>query len=98
MPETKARPRVVERTAELSEEVFDSVEKGQRAAIGAVRKFADTVDEQLPLLADEHPSKRQNIIDAAMEMADQLVHTEYDFLRKVTRSAGNALSGPGDEK
>jgi hypothetical protein len=98
MPETDTRSRIVNRTADLSEEVFQSVESGQRAAIAAVHKFVDTIDAQLPSLADEHPSRRQSIIDAALDMSDQLVHTEYDFLRKVTRSAGNALSSPGDEK
>jgi hypothetical protein len=98
MPETKVQGGVVDQTAELSEEVFASVESGQRAAIGAVRKFVDTVDEKLPSLGDEHPSRRQDIIDAALEMADQLVHTEYDFLRKVTRSAGKALSGADEGK
>jgi hypothetical protein len=96
--ETEAGGGAVDRTTELSEEVFASVESGQRAAIGAVRKFVDTVDEKLPSLGDEHPSRRQDVIDAALEMADQLVHTEYDFLRKVAHSAGKALGGPGDGK
>jgi len=96
--QTEVQRRIIDRTTELSEEVFQSVESGQRAAIGAMRKFVDTVDEQLPSLADEHPSRRQNVIDAALEMADQLVHTEYDFLRKVTHSAGKSLSSPNDDK
>jgi hypothetical protein len=91
MPETGVQPNVVDRTTEVSEEVFASVESGQRAAIKAVRKFVDTVDERLPSLGDEHPSRRQDIIDAALEMADELVHTEYNFLSKVARSAGKAL-------
>ncbi len=91
MPETGVQPNVVDRTTEVSEEVFASVESGQRAAIQAVRKFVDTVDERLPSLGDEHPSRRQDIIDAALQMADELVHTEYDFLSKVARSAGKAL-------
>jgi hypothetical protein len=98
MSETEVRGGAVDQTTELSEEVFASVESGQRAAIGAVRKFVDTVDEKLPSLGDEHPSRRQDIIDAALEMADQLVHTEYDFLRKVAHSAGKALGRPDDGK
>ncbi len=97
-PEADARRRIVDRTTDLSEEVFQSIESGQRAAIAAMRRFVDTVDAQLPSLADEHPSRRQNIIDAALEMSDQLVHTEYEFLRKVTNSAGKALSRPGEER
>lgn len=81
----------VDRTAELSEEVLKSIESGQRAAIDAVRKFAETVDHALPA-PGERPSRRQEIVDAALEMADRLVHTQYDFLHKVVHSAGTALS------
>jgi len=87
----------VNRTTELSDDVLKSLESGQRAAIDAVRKFVDTVDEKLPALG-ERPSKRQEIVDAAMEMADRLVHTQYDFLRNVVQSAGKTLSKPDHEK
>lgn len=80
----------VERTAGLSEEVLAEVEAGQRAAIDAVKTFVDTVDQKL-LPHDEVPSRRQDVIDAAMEMADRLVQTQYEFLRKVVRSAGKSL-------
>jgi hypothetical protein len=80
----------IDRTTKLSEGVLDSVEKGQRAAIEAVRKFVDTVDEALPAHG-EGPSGRQEIVDSAMEMADRLVHTQYDFIRKVIDSAGKSL-------
>jgi len=83
----------IDRTTGLSDDVLKSLESGQRAAIDAVRKFVDTVDEQLPALG-ERPSKRQEVIDAAMEMADRLVHTQYEFLRNVVQSAGKALSKP----
>jgi hypothetical protein len=87
---------IVDRPTELSEQTLDSVEKGQRAAIEAVRKFVDTVDEKLPSLGDEHPSTRQEIIDAALELSDRLVHTQYGFLREVVDSAGKAL-GASDQ-
>jgi hypothetical protein len=91
------RARAVDRTAVLSDEVLKSLESGQRAAIEAVRKFVDIVDEKLPALG-ERPSRRQDIVDAAMEMADRLVHTQYDFLRSVVQSAGKALGRPDDPK
>ena len=89
---TETQRSAVERTTELSDEVLQSVESGERAAIDAVRKFVDTVDEKLPSLGDEHPSTRQDIIDAALELADRLVHTQYDFLRNVVDSAGKSVS------
>jgi hypothetical protein len=37
---------------------------------------------------------RQEVVESAMEMADQMVDAQYDFIRKVVRSAGKSLSGP----
>jgi hypothetical protein len=84
------------RTTELSEDVLRWVEAGQRAAIEAVTEFVDTVDRTLP--HGEGASKRQTITDAAMKMADRLVHTQYDFLRKVVHDAGKSLSKSDDDK
>ena len=93
---TAPRPATaVDKTKELSEEVLDSLEKGQRAAIEAVRKFIDTVDQALPPRG-ETPSRRQEVIDAAMEMADRLVHVQYEFLRKVVTKAGKSLARSDD--
>ena len=77
--------------------MLKSVESGERAAIEAVRKFVYTVDQNLPGHGDG-PSSRQQIIDAAMEMADELIHTQYDFLRKVVDSAGKTLARSDDGK
>jgi hypothetical protein len=84
-------------TTELSDEVLKSVEDGQRAAIEAVQKFVATVDRALPPRG-KGPSRRQEIVDSALEMADRLVHTQYDFLRKVVNSAGKSLSESGRAK
>ena len=40
----------------------------------------------------------KEIIDAALEMADRLVHTQYGFLREVVDSAGKALGGSDQAK
>lgn len=87
---------VVGRTADLSQEVLESVEAGQKSAIKAVRKFVDTVDEALPAIGDR-PSRREAVIDAAMDMADKLVTTQYEFLRSVVRSADRSLSTSNDD-
>jgi hypothetical protein len=86
----------VDRTTKLSEEVLQSVESGQRAAIEAVGKFVDTVERVLPRA--EGPIRRQEIVESALEMADRLIHTQYDFSRKVVDSAGRALNRPGAKK
>jgi hypothetical protein len=87
----------IDSARELSEDVLKSVEAAQRAAIDAVRKFVDSVDEALPGHG-EGPSRRQEIVDSAMEMADRLVHTQYDFIRKVIDSTGKSLSSPDDSE
>jgi hypothetical protein len=87
----------VARTADLSEEVLKTVETGQRAAIEAVRKFVDTVDEALPAIGDR-PSRRETLIDAALDMVDKIVTTQYDFLRSIVRSADRSLTKPGATK
>ncbi|MGB8390698.1 hypothetical protein [Mycobacterium sp.] len=88
---------VVERTAGLSDEVLESVETGRRAAIEAVRKFVDTVDEVTPALVDA--PRRKTIVDAALDLADSLVTTRVEFLRNVVRSASEAVSSkPGATK
>ena len=87
----------LDKAAHLSQEVLKSVEAGQRAAIEAVRKFVDTVDEMLPVAGDR-PSRRETVINGALEMADKLVATQYDFLRNVVRSAEGSLSERGAAK
>ncbi len=72
----------------MSGDVLQEIEDGQCAAIQAVRKFVATVDRTLP--AETEEPRRETVVDAAMDMADRLVHVEYDFLRKVVRSAGKS--------
>jgi len=83
--------KAVDRTTELSEDVLKSLDDGARTAIDAVRKFVETVDKELPPRG-EGPSRREEIIDSALEMAQRMVHTQYEFLRKVVDSAGKTLA------
>lgn len=83
--------KAVDRTTELSEDVLKSLDDGAQSAIEAVRKFADTVDKALPPHGDGS-SRREEVTDSALEMAQRLVHTQYEFLRKVVDSAGKTLT------
>ena len=89
---------LAERAASLSDEVLKSVESGQRTAIDAVRKFVGTVDEAMPGHDDDHPSRRNTIVDAALDMADKLVKTQYEFIRSVVSSASETLRKQGEAK
>jgi hypothetical protein len=79
---------VRERSVELSDQVLEEIKEGQEAAIAAVRNFTETVDKTL---AKENPSQAEQIVDSALKMADQLVETQYTFLKKVVHSAGESL-------
>ena len=93
----EAQGGVVDRTADLSDEVLKSVESGQRAAVEAVRKFVDTVDEALQSVTGR-PSQRDKIVNAALDMADRLVETQYNFLSSVVRSAERSISDTEGEE
>ena len=87
---------MVDRSTGLSEEVLEEVKAGQQAAIEAVRKFTDAVDKTLG--KGEGRSEAEEIVDSALEMADRLVETQYNFLSKVVRSAGESLGAARDAK
>ena len=88
---------VAERAADLSEQVLDSVEARQRAAIEALRKFIDRLDDAMPdLVADL--SVRKKVVDAIGDYYEQLATTQYEFLRSVVRSGSGMVSKSGDAK
>lgn len=88
---------VVDRTADLTEGVFKAVEAGQRAAIDAVRKFVETIDNAIPP-EGEGPSQRQTVIDAAFDMADKLVTTQYNFLSNIVRNVEHSVAKTESEE
>ena len=87
----------VERTTELSEDVIQALEDSGRAAIAAVRGFLTTVEEALPQVEGARKVEKR-ITNSALEMAEQLVQTQSEFLRKVVNSAGKSRSSAEDEK
>ena len=89
--------KAITRTTELTDDVLKSLEEGAQKAIESVRKFVETVDRALPVGGDG-PSRREEITDSALEMAEQLVHAQSDFLRKVVKSAGKSLTRFEDAK
>ena len=82
---------------ELSEDVIEALEDSGRAAIEAVKGFLSTVQEALPQVEGARTVEKQ-ITDSALEMAEQLVHTQSEFLRKVVSSAGRSHSGTQAEQ
>ncbi|SBS78204.1 conserved hypothetical protein [uncultured Mycobacterium sp.] len=80
---------------ELADEVRESAKAGQHGAAEALHKFRHTVDEAIP---ENLQPLRKTIVDAALELADQLVTAQYEFHRSIVRTANRALSNSGDAK
>ncbi|MGZ4509765.1 MAG: hypothetical protein ACXVX1_01780 [Mycobacterium sp.] len=74
----KAEPR----WAELSDDLLESVENGRKQVIEAVRKFMDQISPVLP-----EQSRRKAVVDAALDLADDVVTAQIEFFRSVVRSA-----------
>ena len=96
MTQSTEKKTVAERATELSEEVLESVGDRQKAVIDAVRKFADTLDETMPNLVD--PAVRKKILDAVLDLAEQLAGTTNEFLRGTLHSASDTLNKQGNAK
>jgi len=86
---------VAPRAADLADEVRESAKAGQHAASEALRTFQRAVDEAIP---ESVQPLRKKIVDAAIELADQLVTAQYEFHRSIVRSADRALSKSDDEQ
>ena len=54
--------------------------------LAAIRKFVDQVSGEV---LDE--SRRKNVIDAALDLTEELVTGRIEFFRSVVRSAGQAV-------
>lgn len=82
-------------TAELLDEVRESARTGQHAAAEALRKFTRTVDDAIP---EAVQPLKATIIDAAIDLAETLAAAQYQFNRKLIRSADRALTRSEDDQ
>ncbi len=84
---TQSPEKTEPRWVELSDDVLESVEASRKQAIDAVRKFVEQVGGEVP---DE--SRRKNVIEAALDLTEELVTGRIEFVRSVVRSAGQAVA------
>lgn len=89
MAHTKESKAPTPQSAGLIDEVRVSARDGQHAAAEALRKFTRAVDDAIPEAV--HPL-RTKIVDAAIELAESLASAQYQFSKKLIRSADLALS------
>jgi hypothetical protein len=77
---------------ELSLDVVDTVDETERAALDAVRRFVESVDRAIPGGGTKSlPSRRVEIIDAALKMIEQLLGVSNEFAQRLTESVQGAL-------
>ena len=90
MAESTEKKTVVERAAGLSDDMLESVDAGRQAVIEAVRKFVGTLEEETPAVVDA--SRRKAVIDAAVDLTDELSKALIELLRSVMAGASEALT------
>ena len=91
MAESTEKKTMAERAENLSDEVLQRVEARQHAAIEALRKFVDRLDDAMPNLGDD-PSVRKKVIDAIVDYYEQLATTTNEFAANMVRSAIGTLN------
>ncbi|EHB58725.1 hypothetical protein MycrhDRAFT_1161 [Mycolicibacterium rhodesiae JS60] len=96
MTKTVETTTVESAATDLAEEIRESAKAGQHAAGRALRKFRDTVDEAIP---DSVQPLREKLVEAALELADDLVNAQYKFHRSLLKTADRALTkSDGEQK
>ncbi len=83
---------VVDRSTRLSDEVLESLEANQRAAIEALGQFVIAIEEAFPQEVAVTSEVAKKLTESGLQMADRMVHTLHDFLRNVIGSAAKSLS------
>ncbi|WP_431232564.1 hypothetical protein ACQ856_24505 [Mycolicibacterium psychrotolerans] len=74
---------------DLTDELRESAKAGQRAAGQALRRFRDAVDDAIP---ESVQPLRDKIVQAALDLADDLVSAQYKFHRSLLNTADRALT------
>jgi hypothetical protein len=88
----------VDRTSQLSDGILKSLDTGERTAVAAIGQFVVTVEEALPQEVSGTSDVAMKITEAGMEMADRLIHTQYEVLRHVIDAAAKSLSSRNGAK
>ena len=90
MAESTEKKTVVERASDLPDEVLERLEARQLAAIEALRKLVDRLDDAMPDLVDD-PALRKKVIDAIGDYYEQLVTRTNEFVRSVVRGGSGMV-------
>ena len=89
MAEGTEKQRAAERVGGLTDELLQSVDTDREATVEAVRKFAHSLEQATS--QEDDPSRRKTLIDAAVNLADELSAAQMELLHSITRSTTNAI-------
>ena len=78
-----------------ADRIIESFHDAGNTALESVRKFLDTVNGVFPDVSDNGP--RQQIIDSAFKMTEQLVGTSTELAQKIVTASRDAL-GEADKE
>jgi hypothetical protein len=92
MAESSEKQTAVERVEKLADEVLASLEAGRQSTVEALRNFTSTLQDATSKESD--PSRRQALINAAVNLADELSSAQMQLLHSITGSVTNVIRGP----
>jgi hypothetical protein len=95
MTEGTEKQTAVERVEELADEVLGSLEAGRESTVDALRKFTSTLQDATAKEGD--PSRRQALIEAAVNLADELSAAQMQLIHSITGSMTHAIRRPSGE-
>lgn len=103
IPQVARLSSVADRSTELSKEVLESLEAGERSAIEAVGQFVVAIEDGLPQEVASTSDAAKKVTQAGVELADRLVHAQHEFLRSVIDSTAKSLrvrdgAGPAPQR
>ena len=78
--------------AELLLNIIGTVDDDEKAAFDAIRRFVESVDSALPGGGKKNaPSRRVRLVEAALDMIEQLLGVSNDAATRLTNSVRQAL-------
>ena len=77
--------------ADFARSVIEAVEESERAALDAVRRFVDSVDQALPGSSDADPNRRLELIEAALKMVERLLTLSNEAAGRLAETVQRAV-------
>ena len=91
MAKSSEKQSAVKRVEKMADEVLASLEAGRQSTVEALRSFTRTL--QVATSKESDPSRRQALINAAVNLADELSSAQMQLLHSITGSVTNVVRG-----